>query len=43
MRHGHEKSDSPIVPVKPPKEAEPGEAKEAVEDRGVGQGEGARA
>ena len=38
MMHGHGKSDSSIVPTKPPNEAEP-EAKEAVEERGAGQGE----
>ena len=35
MMHEHGKSDSPIVPAKPPNEAEPGEAKEAVEGRGL--------
>ena len=38
MMHGHEKSDSPIVPAKPPNEAEPEEAKEAVEGRGLAKG-----
>ena len=37
MMHGHGKSDSLIVPTKPPNEAEP-EAKEAVEERGLAQG-----
>jgi len=37
MMHGHEKSDRPIVPTKPPNEAEP-EAKEAVEGRGLAKG-----
>ena len=32
MMHGHGKSDSSIIPGKPPNEAEP-EAKEAVEGR----------
>ena len=36
--HGHGKSDRPIVPAKPPNEAEPGEAKEAVEGRGLAKG-----
>ena len=35
--HGHGKSDSLIVPTKPPNEAEP-EAKEAVEERGLAKG-----
>ena len=35
--HGHGKSDRPIVPTKPPNEAEP-EAKEAVEGRGLAKG-----
>ena len=38
MMHGHGKSDSPIVPAKPPNEAEPEEAKEAVEERGLTKG-----
>jgi RNA-directed DNA polymerase len=37
MMHGHGKSDRPIVPTKPPNEAEP-EAKEAVEGRGLAKG-----
>jgi RNA-directed DNA polymerase len=37
MMHGHGKSDSPIVPTKPPNEAEP-EAKEAVEERRLAEG-----
>jgi RNA-directed DNA polymerase len=37
MMHGHGKSDSPIVPTKPPNEAEP-EAKEVVEGRGLAKG-----
>ncbi len=37
MMHGHGKSDRPIVPLKPPNEAEP-EAKEAVEERGLAKG-----
>jgi RNA-directed DNA polymerase len=37
MMHGHGKSDSSIVPTKPPNEAEP-EAKEAVEERGLAKG-----
>jgi RNA-directed DNA polymerase len=37
MMHGHEKSDRPIVPLKPPNEAGP-EAKEAVEGRGLAKG-----
>jgi RNA-directed DNA polymerase len=37
MMHGHRESDSPIVPAKPPNEAEP-EAKEAVEERGLAEG-----
>ena len=37
MMHGHGKSDSSIVPAKPPNEAEP-EAKEAVEERGLAKG-----
>src|SRR5262245_51552300 len=37
MRHGHGQSDRPIVPAKPPNEAEP-EAKEAVEGRGLAKG-----
>jgi hypothetical protein len=42
MMHGHGKSDRPVVPPKPPNEAGP-EAKEAVEERGAGRGECARA
>src|SRR6266496_2663116 len=37
MMHGHGKSDSSIVPEKPPNEAEP-EAKEVVEGRGLAKG-----
>ena len=37
MMHGHGKSDSSIVPAKPPNEAGP-EAKEAVEGRGLAKG-----
>jgi retron-type reverse transcriptase len=37
MMHGHGKSDSPVVPGKPPNEAEP-EAKEAVEGRELANG-----
>jgi hypothetical protein len=37
MMHGHGKSDSSIVPEKPPNEAVP-EAKEAVEGRGLAKG-----
>ena len=37
MMHGHGKSDSPIVPAKPPNEAGP-EVKEAVEERGLAEG-----
>ena len=37
MMDGHGKSDSPIVPAKPPNEAEP-EAKEAEEERGLAKG-----
>ena len=37
MMYGHGKSDSPIVPAKPPNKAEP-EAKEAVEGRGLAKG-----
>jgi len=37
MMHGHGKSDSPIVPSKPPNEADP-EAKEVVEGRGLAKG-----
>src|SRR6266498_5903681 len=37
MIHGHGKSDSPIVLLKPPNEAEP-EAKEVVEGRGLAKG-----
>lgn len=38
MMHGHGQSDRPIVPAKPPNEAEPEEAKEAVEGRGLAKG-----
>jgi len=38
MMHDHGKSDSLIVPTKPPNEAEPGEAKEVVEGRGLAKG-----
>ena len=38
MMHSHGKSDRPIVPAKPPNEAEPGEAKEVVEGRGLAKG-----
>ena len=38
MMHGHGKSDRPIVPAKPPNEAEPEQAKEAVEGRGLAKG-----
>jgi hypothetical protein len=37
MMHRHGKSDSSIVPTKPPNEAEP-EAKEVVEGRGLAKG-----
>ena len=37
MMHGHGKSDSSIVPTKPPNEVEP-ETKEAVEGRGLAKG-----
>ena len=37
MMHGHGKSDSSIVPERPPNEAGP-EAKEAVEGRGLAKG-----
>jgi RNA-directed DNA polymerase len=37
MMHGHEKSDRPIVPMKPPNEAGP-EGKEVVEGRGLAKG-----
>ncbi|TMA87495.1 MAG: hypothetical protein E6J74_29775 [Deltaproteobacteria bacterium] len=37
MIHGHGKSDSSIVPTKPPNEVEP-EAKELVEGRGLAKG-----
>ena len=37
MMHGHGKSDSPVVPAKPPNEAGP-EAAEAVEGRGLAKG-----
>ena len=36
--YGDGKSHSPIVPAKPPNEAEPGEAKEVVEGRGLAKG-----
>ena len=38
MMHGDGKSDRPVVPTKPPNEAEPEEAKEAVEGRGLAKG-----
>jgi len=38
MMHGDGKSDSFVVPTKPPNEAEPEEAKEAVEGRGLAKG-----
>ncbi len=38
MMHGHGKSDRPIVPAKPPNEAEPEQAQEAVEGRGLAKG-----
>jgi RNA-directed DNA polymerase len=38
MMHGHGKSDRPMVPAKPPNEAEPEEAKEVVEGRGLAKG-----
>src|SRR5919106_6655733 len=38
MMHGDGESDSSIVPAKPPNEAEPEEAKEAVEGRGLAKG-----
>jgi hypothetical protein len=41
MMHGHGQSDRPIVPAKPPNEAEP-EAKEAVEERGLAKGKAAK-
>jgi RNA-directed DNA polymerase len=37
MMHGHGKSDSPIVPTKPPNEAE-SETKEVMEGRGLAKG-----
>ena len=37
MMHGHGKSDSSIVPAKPPNEART-EAKEVVEERGLAKG-----
>ena len=37
MMHSHGKSDRPVVPSKPPNEAEP-KAKEAVEGRGLAKG-----
>jgi RNA-directed DNA polymerase len=37
MMHGHGKSDSSIVPTKPPNEVEP-ETKEVVEGRGLAKG-----
>lgn len=38
MMHEHGKSDRLIVPTKPPNEAEPGKAKEAVEGEGLAKG-----
>jgi retron-type reverse transcriptase len=38
MMHEHGKSDRPIVPAKVPNEAEPGEAKEVLEERGLAKG-----
>jgi RNA-directed DNA polymerase len=38
MMHEHGKSDRPIVPAKAPNEAEPGEAKEVLEGRGLAKG-----
>ena len=38
MMHEHGKSDRPIVPAKVPNEAEPGEAKEVLEGRGLAKG-----
>jgi RNA-directed DNA polymerase len=38
MMHEHGKSDRLTVPAKPPNEAEPGEAKEAVEGEGLAKG-----
>lgn len=35
MMHGDGKSDRPVVPAKPPNEAEPETAEEAVEGRGL--------
>jgi hypothetical protein len=43
MMHGHGKSDRPIVPAKPPNEAGPEQAKEAVEGRGLAKGKFAQA
>jgi hypothetical protein len=38
MMHEHGKSDRPIVPTKAPNEAEPEEAKEVLEGRGLAKG-----
>jgi RNA-directed DNA polymerase len=38
MMHEHGKSDRPIRPAKAPNEAEPGEAKEVLEERGLAKG-----
>src|SRR5919108_5845967 len=38
MMHNHGKSDRPIVPAKAPNEAEPGKAKEELEERGLAKG-----
>ena len=38
MMHEHGKSDRPIGPAKVPNEAEPGEAKEVLEERGLAKG-----
>ena len=38
MMHGHGKSDSPMVLAKPPNEAEPEAAEEAVEGKGLAKG-----
>src|SRR5919109_1460500 len=38
MMHDHGKSDRPIVPAKAPNEAEPGKAKEELEERGLAKG-----
>src|ERR671918_1978929 len=38
MMHEHGKSDRPIGPAKVPNEAEPGEAKEVLEERGLTKG-----